>query len=1252
MNMRIFIEKKAAFNIEAVTLLHELQHSLQTTSLTSVRKIQIYEVFDIDENLLEKAVKTIFTEQVTDMVLTEADFMSTLEKYPNFCIESLPGQFDQRADSAQAALLLLGGSQKTTVHSAQGYIFNHSLLAAELAAIKKYMLNPVDSRFKKIENPLIKPAQATAIANVPILTAFNTATIADFTNLKSEKGLAMEVADLLHIQTYFKEVEKRNPTETELRVLDTYWSDHCRHTTFETELTQISFQKSQFSKQLQQSYEKYLTLRNKTNRTEKPQTLMDMATIFSRFQRATGTLDDLEVSDEINACSIRITVDVDGKNEPWLLMFKNETHNHPTEIEPFGGASTCIGGAIRDPLSGRSYVYQAMRITGAGNILEPVSETLAGKLPQQTISKGAAKGYSSYGNQIGLATTYVKEYFHPGFVAKRMEVGAVVGAVPEELVVRAKPQPDDVVILLGGKTGRDGIGGATGSSKVQTAETVETSGSEVQKGNAIEERKIQRLFRNPKVTKMIKKSNDFGAGGVSVAIGELADGIVVDLNKVPLKYQGLNGTELAISESQERMAVVVAKNDVQRFIDEAALENLEAVAVAKVTTEPRLVLMWHGEKIVDIARSFLDTNGVRTKVAVDVIDDNEKSPLEYYETGQSVQERWQGILTDMNNASQKGLQTLFDSSIGRTTVLQPFGGKYQITPSESSIQKLPVQAGFTNTASVLAHGYNPYIASWSPYHGAVFAIVESVSRIVATGAPWEKIRFSFQEYFERMDGKAEKFGKPVAAILGALEAQEKLGLPSIGGKDSMSGTYQDLHVPPSLLAFGVAVTTTDKVISPEFKKAGENIYLIPMLEMQEHVFDYEAFIQNLSTFADIRKKATITAARAIRQGGVAESLATMSFGNQIGAELAGIDEKTLFIPQYGGFIVVTDKELPASTKYLHIGKTTADFVIKYNGEIIAGATLNESYEATMEPVYPTLFEQEQAVDIEVPTVKKPLTITYKGEIPEKPLVYIPVFPGTNCEYDTAKAFAKAGAEPIIVPFKTLNSEWIEKSIAEMVANLNKAQIFMLSGGFSAADEPDGSGKFIINILLNEKVKTAITAFIARGGLILGICNGFQALVKSGLLPYGEFDKLTENSPTLFRNDTNQHVAKVIQTKIVNTNSPWLQKVNIGDIHSIPVSHGEGKFCVQSESLKTLLANGQIITQYVDFDGNASMESFYNPNGSTYAIEGIISENGQILGKMGHSERYEDGLFQNIIGEKDQQLFESAVAYLKKGAYFR
>lgn len=1235
MAKRIFVEKKADFQIKAEALLEELVHNLQLTSLSNLRLVQVYDIFNLEEELLEQAIKHIFMEQVTDKALLEEEL--GLESSVYFAIEALPGQFDQRAASSQEALLLLGSRQNVRVHTGQLFILNGNVLEEELAAIKNYLLNPVDSRFKDMESPLLEQEFSVSDSSIPNLEFFENYSAEDFAMYKREVGLAMEVEDLLFIQDYFKSIG-RVPTETELKVLDTYWSDHCRHTTFETELRTIDFSASKFQKQLQATYDKYIAMRSELGRSDKPQTLMDMATIFGRYERVNGRLDDMEVSDEINACSVEIEVDVDGVKEPWLLMFKNETHNHPTEIEPFGGAATCIGGAIRDPLSGRSYVYQAMRISGAGDITQPLTATRDGKLPQQIISKTAAHGYSSYGNQIGLATTYVREYFHPGFVAKRMELGAVIGAAPKENVVREKPVAGDVVILLGGKTGRDGIGGATGSSKVQTVESVETAGAEVQKGNAIEERKIQRLFRNGQVTRLIKKSNDFGAGGVCVAIGELADGLEIDLDKVPLKYAGLNGTEIAISESQERMSVVVRPEDVETFIEACREENIHAVVVAKVTDKPNLVMTWNGQTIVDLERSFLDTNGVRVVVDAKVVDNAVNLPELRQTSLETLEEDLKTILSDLNHASQKGLQTIFDSSVGRSTVNHPLGGRYQLTPTESSVQKLPVQDGVTTTASVMAQGYHPYLAEWSPYHGAAYAVIEATARLVATGANWSKARFSYQEYFQRMDKQAERFGQPVAALLGSIEAQIQLGLPSIGGKDSMSGTFEELTVPPTLVAFGVTTADSRKVLSPEFKTTSENIYYLPGQILSEDI-DFTFIKSNFETFEKWQNTYSITAASAVKYGGVLESIALMTFGNQIGATIELETVETCLTGQLGGFVFTSTEEISEAVK---IGQTTEEFALVINGVKLFGQDVQATFEGKLEEVYPTEFKQNTSIE-DVPAIAKTTIRRAKKKV-DVPLVYIPVFPGTNSEYDSAKAFEQAGAQVNLVPFVTLDGKSIEHSVDTMVDNIDKANILFFAGGFSAADEPDGSAKFIVTILRNAKVRSAIDQFIEKGGLIIGICNGFQALVKSGLLPYGNFEEVVETSPTLFYNDANQHVAKMVETRIANVNSPWLSGVQVGDIHAIPVSHGEGKFVVTDEEFEVLRNNGQIFSQYVDFTGQPSMDSKYNPNGSYHAIEGITSANGQIIGKMGHSERYETGLFQNIPGNKDQGLFASAVRY--------
>ena len=1234
---RVYVEKKKDYAVKAKELHASLKQYLGL-DVESVRVLVRYDIENLSDASYEKALVTVFSEPPVDDVYEET--LPLADGEISFSVEFLPGQFDQRADSAQQCVKLLNEDEDALIRSATTYVVKGDLTDEQLEAVKEYCINPVDSREAAADKPETLVMDFEEPADVKILDGFKDMEEDKFKELYDSLNLAMTFKDFLHIQNYYKGEEKRDPSMTEIRVLDTYWSDHCRHTTFSTELTSIGFQDGFYRAPLEEAYYSYMDDFEEMykDRDDKYVCLMDMALMAMKRLKKDGILDNMEESDEINACSIVVPVEIDGKEEEWLISFKNETHNHPTEIEPFGGAATCIGGAIRDPLSGRSYVYQAMRISGAGDITTPIAETRAGKLPQQVISKTAAHGYSSYGNQIGLATTYVREYFHPGFVAKRMELGAVVGAAPKENVVREKPEAGDVIILLGGKTGRDGVGGATGSSKVQTVESVETAGAEVQKGNAIEERKIQRLFRNGEVTRLIKKSNDFGAGGVCVAIGELADGLEIDLDKVPLKYQGLNGTEIAISESQERMAVVVRPDDVDAFVAECNKENIDAVVVATVTEKPNLVMHWNGKTIVDLERRFLDTNGVRVVVDAKVVDKDVKLPEERQTSAETLEADTLEVLADLNHASQKGLQTIFDSSVGRSTVNHPLGGRYQITPTEASVQKLPVQHGVTTTASVMAQGFNPYVAEWSPYHGAAYAVIEATARLVAAGANWSKARFSYQEYFERMDKQAERFGQPVSALLGSIEAQIQLGLPSIGGKDSMSGTFEELTVPPTLVAFGVTTADSRKVLSPEFKTAGENIYYIPGQALAQEI-DFGLIKSNFAQFEAIQANHKVTSASAVKYGGVVESLALATFGNHIGANVELADLDTSLTAQLGGFIFTSPEEIAGVAK---IGQTAADFTLTVNGVTLDGHKLDSAFQGKLEEVYPTEFAQATELE-EVPAVASDAVIKAKETV-ETPVVYIPVFPGTNSEYDSAKAFEKEGAKVNLVPFVTLNEEAIVKSVDTMVDNIEKANIIFFAGGFSAADEPDGSAKFIVNILLNEKVRAAIDSFIERGGLIIGICNGFQALVKSGLLPYGNFEDASSTSPTLFYNDANQHVAKMVETRIANTNSPWLAGVEVGDIHAIPVSHGEGKFVVTAEEFAELRDNGQIFTQYVDFEGKPSMDSKYNPNGSVNAIEGITSKNGQIIGKMGHSERFEDGLFQNIPGNKDQHLFASAVKY--------
>lgn len=1237
MNRQIFVEKKSGFLSKATSVKKELIKRLGLKSLKDLRLIQVYDVFDLDESLYELAKLRVFSEPVTDNILSKDEIQTAFKEYEGFAIEALPGQFSQSASGARDALLLLGGGLNVQVKTAKLYLLNKDIAANELQAIKTYLLNPIESRFKDFSQGLVLDEFKNASEKNELLSFFFDYGADEFALYKQKEGLALEVADLLFIRDYFKGLG-RYPSYTELKVLDTYWSDHCRHTTFETLLEKFDFSASEFKEQLENSYELYLKMRQELKST-KPQTLMDMATIFGRYERANGRLDDLEISDEINACSIEIEVDVDGKKEPWLLMFKNETHNHPTEIEPFGGAATCIGGAIRDPLSGRSYVYGAMRISGAGDITAPLQNTRKGKLAQAVISKTAAQGYSSYGNQIGLATTYVKEYFHPGFVAKRLELGAVLGAAPKAWVRREKPAPGDLILILGGRTGRDGIGGASGSSKAQTKSSLYDSGAQVQKGNAIEERKIQRLFRNPEVTRLIKKSNDFGAGGVCVAIGELADGVEIELDKIPLKHQGLNATEIAISESQERMAVLISPADKELFIAKANAENVEAVVVARVSKTPSLVMRYKGQKIADLPREFLNTNGVRAKSDVRAVNSGVLMP--YAKKTSSYKKDLLALLSSLNHASQKGLVSLFDSSVGRLSVNAPLGGAYQLSPAESCVLKLPVPNGAnTKSVSVMAAGYEPYVACWSPYHGAIYAIIEASARLVATGSEWQKARFSFQEYFRSMRAKPENFGEPVSALLGALQAQYELGLPAVGGKDSMSGSFEELSVPPTLVAFGVTTSSVERILSPEFKRANEWIYYLPAPLIQKDI-DFKAIKQNFKTMSSLQEKYNITACISIKYGGLLESLALMMFGNKIGALIDLADTSHSLSAQLGGFVFTSADEIK---ELKPLGRTSDKFELCINGDAINGDELLNAFTSPLQSIYPSSFEQNAPLS-QIKSVKKDVPSFY-GKRVDTPLVYIPVFPGTNSEYESAKAFMQAGAKVRMLPFRNLNEEMILNSIDEMVQEIKKAHIIFLAGGFSAADEPDGSAKFIVNVLRNAKVQGAIESFLQKGGLMIGICNGFQALIKSGLLPYGDFKSHNINSPTLFYNDSNQHIAKMVQTRITNTNSPWLKNVKVGDIHTIAVSHGEGKFVVSADEFARLCENGQIFSQYVDMSGKASMDSEYNPNGSYYAIEGLTSPNGQIIGKMGHSERYEKGLFKNIPGVKDQGLFESAVEYFR------
>ena len=1232
-NYRIFVEKLPRFRVEAESLRRELNTNLNL-SLGDLRLLNVYDLFDFTEELLEKSRYTVFGEVVTDSVTDACD----LEGRKYIAVEYLPGQFDQRAASAVDCVRLIDPTADVRIRSSKLLLFDDRVTDEELAKIRHYYINAVESREKDLS--VLSDMEQAEVKPVSVLEGFRGMEDDALEGYCAAQGLAMNADDLREVVRYFR-AEGRDPYETELRILDTYWSDHCRHTTFTTELEGITVEESFVKQEIEDSLALYLRIRRELGREHKSICLMDIATIGARYLRKKGLLDDLEVSEENNACSVYVDVDVDGQTEKWLLQFKNETHNHPTEIEPFGGASTCLGGAIRDPLSGRSYVYQAMRVTGAGNIYQKVSDTLPGKLPQSVISKKAAAGYSSYGNQIGLATTHVREIYHPDYVAKRLEVGAVVGAVKAENVRRERPEAGDRIIMLGGRTGRDGIGGATGSSKEHNAKSLETCGSEVQKGNAPEERKLERLFRRPEVTRLIKKSNDFGAGGVSVAIGELADGLDIYLDRVKTKYSGLNSTELAISESQERMAVVIEARDMEEFMGYCREENIEAVHVADVTSTGRMRMFKGERKVVDLSREFIDSAGAKHYAEARIGEVEHRDPFARKIEGATFAERFANNLRDDNVLSQRGLIEMFDSTIGRSTVLMPFGGRTQRSETQVSVQKLPTD-GYTDTASIMAFGYNPYIATWSPYHGAAYAVIEAAAKVVAAGARYEHMRYSYQEYFERMTHDARSWGKPLGALLGALKMQVELGLPSIGGKDSMSGTFQQINVPPMLMAFGITTVDARTVISTDLKGAGHRIYLVRHTPLESCMPDTEQLKRNFTFVSDAIASGKVLAAWSVGFGGVAEGLAKMAFGNGIGVE-ATIDEEKLFEYAYGSILV----ECEGTLEYPYaeqIGATVADAALTING---VRMPLEELYRANTErfaTVYP-----DKGVNTATVMTSAPATgvVAYPGEAVEHPLVYIPVFPGTNCDYDTAKAFRTAGAEVEMSVLCNIAGDDILRSIAEMKQHIRRAHIFVLSGGFSAGDEPDGSAKFIVNVLNNADIREEIHALLDRGGLILGICNGFQALVKSGLLPYGRLAMVTKDSPTLFRNDINRHISQIVSTRVATTSSPWLAGFRPGEIHSIAVSHGEGKFVVSEELARELFANGQVAFQYVDAEGNPTAEAPYNPNGSSYAIEGIISPDGRILGKMGHTERYERNLFKNIAGNKEQSLFRNAVNYFRK-----
>jgi len=1230
---RIYVEKKPEFAVEAQSVLSDIKTALRI-DIENVRVLNRYDADKLSEEDFEAAVNTVFSEPAVDTVCREMPEIKGDERV--FAVEYLPGQFDQRADSCEQCIQILRQGERCRVRNARIYIIKGEISDAEFDKIKSYIINPVESREASLEKVKTLDTNYEIPTTVETLDGFTQLDEAGLHAFVDKLGLAMDYDDIRFCQDYFKNEEHRDPTITEIRMIDTYWSDHCRHTTFLTNVKKVDID----TPYIKDTYDMYLNVRKELGRTDKPITLMDIGTLAAKKLKADGKLPDLDESEEINACSVKIKVDIDGELEDWILMFKNETHNHPTEIEPFGGAATCLGGAIRDPLSGRSYVYQAMRVTGAANPLVPVEDTIQGKLPQRKITVGAANGYSSYGNQIGLATGHVAEVYHPGYVAKRMEIGAVLGAAPAENIRREAPVAGDVVILLGGKTGRDGCGGATGSSKSHTLESLETCGAEVQKGNPPEERKLQRLFRNPKVTKLIKRCNDFGAGGVSVAIGELTDGLVIDLNKVPKKYDGLDGTEIAISESQERMAVVIAPYDVKRFMEEAAKENLEATLVANVVDEPRLKMNWNGKTIVNLSREFLNSNGAPKYTDIEVEAPSKAEEDVMPDTAES----WSHLMSNLNVCSQKGLIEKFDSTIGAGTVLMPFGGVYQLTPSQAMAAKIPVLKGETNTCSLMGWGYNPDISSKSPYHGAMLAVIESIAKVVAAGGTYKKCWLTFQEYFERTQNDPKRWGKPMAALLGAFKAQLEMGCGSIGGKDSMSGTFENIDVPPTLVSFAVSTAKADKIVSTEFKSAGNPVILItpaydenglPVFDSIKACFDK---VEKL--IADGRANAIWTNG----YGGVAEGIAKMCFGNKIGFEfLTQLSGKQLFQPCYGSFIVELNGEAEEGEHL--IGQTINEYNIVTREYTMGLDSLQRVWEGKLEPVFPCRIKTTDA---------KPETYSYNENIhlsatikAAQPKVLIPVFPGTNCEYDTARAFEKAGAVTETVVIRNMFAGDIEESVDYFEKAIRESQIIMIPGGFSGGDEPEGSGKFITAFFRNPKIKDAVHDLLKnRDGLMLGICNGFQALIKLGLVPYGEIVDMTDESPTLTFNTIARHQSMMVNTRIASNKSPWLYGNKVGDIHTVPISHGEGRFVAPMDLIQRLAAKGQIATQYVDMNGEPTMDIRYNPNTSIEAIEGITSPDGRVFGKMGHSERKGSFICKNVEGNKDQMIFENGVKYFK------
>ncbi len=1251
---RIFVEKKPGFAVEAEGIYSDLKHHLGIAGLTGVRVLHRYDISGISDSEFSASLDTIFSEPPVDIVYLEQFNAPTEAKV--FAMEYLPGQYDQRADWAAQSVQILTQKERPEIRTAKVLVLEGQVSDDELVKVREYCINPIEAREAALEKPQSLEMQAEIPPDVDVLTGFINLSQDGLANFLEERALAMSLPDLAFCQTYFRDMEKRNPTITEIKVIDTYWSDHCRHTTFHTKIETVDIEDSQYSRPIAAAWQKYDETRSFVygdRSSQRDINLMDIATVATRDLKKRGLLNDLDESEEINACSIVVPADIDGRTEDWLVMFKNETHNHPTEIEPFGGAATCLGGCIRDPLSGRSYVYQAMRVTGSGDPRTNLESTLPGKLPQRKITTSAASGYSSYGNQIGLATGQVAEVYDQGYIAKRMEIGAVIAAAPKENIIREVPAAGDVVILVGGRTGRDGCGGATGSSKAHTEESLESCGAEVQKGNPPTERKIQRLFRHPAVSTMIKRCNDFGAGGVSVAIGELTEGLTIELDAVPKKYEGLDGTELAISESQERMAVVVAAKKAKTFMDYADAENLEATIVAEVTDNKRLTMLWRGKPIVSLAREFLDTNGVKQHTEIRVAAPAADTFFTRHTkkvTSENTKTEWLNTLQDLNVCSQKGLVERFDSSIGAATVLMPFGGKHQDTPVEGMVAKLPVLSGETTTGTIMTYGFNPALSAWSPFHGAVYAVVEAAAKVAALGGNFRTIRLTLQEYFEKLGQSSEKWGKPFSALLGAFYAQEQLGIPAIGGKDSMSGSFNELNVPPTLVAFAVTPVDVRKVISPEFKESGSQVILLTVRRGQDELPDFTALTKAYDTVYQLVQEGRVLAAQAVRLGGIAEAVSKMAFGNRIGVKLTA-KQTDLFTPDYGSIVL----ELPADLKaevilkeldYQILGQTIPQQIIAVNDTEITLAEALAAWQEPLEEVFPAHPDLVANKPEDFPYYNKRINRRPAVSV-AKPRVLIPVFPGTNCEYDSVKAFEQAGAIAETLVIRNLMSSHIEESIAALSRKIAAAQIVMLPGGFSAGDEPDGSGKFIATMFRNPRIKEAVTELLQRrDGLMLGICNGFQALIKLGLVPYGEIRDLTDSSPTLTFNKIGRHISCMVNTKIISTLSPWLNYVEPGEVFSIPASHGEGRFYATAEEIERLAANGQIATQYVDFDGRPTYDVRFNPNGSFHAIEAITSPDGRVLGKMGHSERIGSNVAANIPGNKDQRLFSAGVKYFK------